>query len=150
MNDIVADLRAYAVDWRDRAASIEPVLRAANEIDRLRAVVANSAEILKRNLGHQTEKCYDALSILQRAMPEPEIIYNPDDWEASYDIADKDCLADDVDIPPGQMHRFKTLVHGPDKFAVCVVLSRDESGDPEDTEIQWFDNEGAAKAACEE
>lgn len=42
------------------------------EIDRLRGVVAKSAEILKRNLGHQTEKCYDALSILQRAIRETE------------------------------------------------------------------------------
>lgn len=40
MSDIVADLRAYATDWRARAASIEPVLRAADEIERMRELVA--------------------------------------------------------------------------------------------------------------
>lgn len=47
MSDIVADLRAYALDWRARAASIEPVLRAADDIERLRAALkfyANATE----------------------------------------------------------------------------------------------------------
>lgn len=41
-----------------------------NENDRLRAAAAKAESILARNLGHQTEKCYDALAILQRALQE--------------------------------------------------------------------------------
>lgn len=45
---------------------------AADEIERLRGAICRSTEILKRNLGYQTEKCYDALSILQRALAATE------------------------------------------------------------------------------
>ncbi len=78
---------------------------------------------------------------------EPELIYDPENWETTYDYRDRNCLADDLSIPPGQFYRFRTLVHSTDKYAACVVLSRDESGGPEDTEIQWFDTEEDALAA---
>jgi len=40
------------------------------ENERLRNAVTKAENILARNLGHQTEKCYDALAILRRAIQE--------------------------------------------------------------------------------
>lgn len=36
----------------------------------LREAIERAIKILDRNLGHQTEKCYDALAILRRSLQE--------------------------------------------------------------------------------
>lgn len=40
--------------------------------DRLRAAIKRALGILDRNLGHQTEKCYDAVAVLNQAIRESE------------------------------------------------------------------------------
>lgn len=75
----------------------------------------------------------------------PEYLFNPDDWECTYNWKDR-CEAVD-DLPVGELQRFCTLTKGPDKWAANVVITRDEAGDPDDTEIQWFDTEAEARKA---
>ena len=81
---------------------------------------------------------------------EPDYVYNPDDWEATYEWSDRALLADHEEVNwrgrDAPIH-FKTLIQGPDKWAANVVLTRDEAGDPDDEEIRWFDSEEEAIAA---
>lgn len=82
-------------------------------------------------------------------MADPDFIYNPDDWEVTYRYVDRGELAEGEDhsMSPGDIKPFNTLIFGPQRFLALVVLSRDEDGDPDETELQWFDTEDAAKAA---
>ncbi|MES0404018.1 MAG: hypothetical protein ABUJ93_11025 [Hyphomicrobium sp.] len=83
-------------------------------------------------------------------MPKPYLVYDPDNWEVTYDWDDRDrFVADQFDgMNPGEVRRCATLVEGPVKFAARVILTRDDDGDPNETEIQWFDTEEAARAAA--
>lgn len=81
--------------------------------------------------------------------PEPNFIYDPDDWECTYEWPQhKSELMEGRDLDPADVKRFCTLINGPDKFAARVVLTRDDDGEPDETEIQWFDTEAEARIAC--
>lgn len=81
-------------------------------------------------------------------MAEPDYIYDPDDWEATFQWSDRQFLTEDIRLYPGDLKRFETLLKGPDKWAACVVVTVDEDGCPDETEIRWFDSEEDAKAAA--
>jgi hypothetical protein len=78
---------------------------------------------------------------------EPDYIYDPDDWECTWNWEDSDILAEDTVQFGDGVHRFNTLIEGPPIFAARVPISFDESGEPDETEIQWFDSEDDALAA---
>jgi hypothetical protein len=80
-------------------------------------------------------------------MAKPDHIYNPDDWECTYDYEDRYLLVED-EPDPGEYRRFATLLKGPDVYAARVITKRDEAGDVEETEVRWFDSEAEARAAC--
>lgn len=81
-------------------------------------------------------------------MAEPDYVYDPEDWEATYDWRDRSLLADNLEVSHrrGQVQRLATLIKGPDKFVAEIVLTRDEEGDPDQTEIRWFDSEERCSA----
>ena len=81
-------------------------------------------------------------------MPDPAYIYDPEEWDATFDYGDRDYLAEEsLDALLPGVKRFKTLVHGPDKFAAMVAVTFDEDGNPDELELQWFDSEQEAQAA---
>lgn len=78
---------------------------------------------------------------------EPEYVFDPDDWETTYSWKDCDELTDGWTGELWEPHEFATLVQGPRKWAKEVIVTRDENGDPDETEIRWFDSAEAAIAA---
>jgi hypothetical protein len=81
-------------------------------------------------------------------MADPDYIFDADEWECTYSYADRNLALEDLDLRVGDVKRFRTLVEGPDRFAARVVVTRDEAGDPDEIEWQWFDTEAEARAAC--
>lgn len=82
-------------------------------------------------------------------MADPDFIYDPEDWDATFDWGDRYEVSDRCEIEIGKARKFATLVKSTPVWCVNVVLSRDEDGDPDKTELQWFDNEeDAAKAVA--
>ena len=84
-------------------------------------------------------------------MPEPikvDYIYDPCQWEMTYEWGDRGDLVDEI-YPMKEPVQFATLIEGPAVWAVDVVLTRDEKGDPDEEETQWFDNFAEAQAAAD-
>lgn len=79
-------------------------------------------------------------------MPDPDFVYDPDNWEETFNWGDHHQLEDNVER--GQIQSFSTLIRGPDKFCAMVPI---EGEDPEngDCEHQWFDSVEEAKAAMQ-
>ena len=83
---------------------------------------------------------------------EPDYIYDPDDWEITFNYEDKGELLYYVHgaqfIPVGEVKRFATLISGPERFAAHVPVTWDDKGDPDDAEFQWFETEKEARTAA--
>lgn len=77
----------------------------------------------------------------------PDYIYDPDDWECTYEYSDRSELVEHLELSPGDVRPLLTLVHGPHVFVSDVILSRDDDGDPDETEVQFFASEDEARAA---
>lgn len=80
----------------------------------------------------------------------PDYCYDPDDWEVTFEWDNRDLVIEDghaASMDTGEVKRISTLLEGPDVFAVNVVTRRDEEGDPEEYELQWFSDEEAARVA---
>ena len=73
-------------------------------------------------------------------MKKPDWIYDPDDWEFTHDWEDRDLLIDDLCGELWEPKEFATLIKGPPVWAKEVVLTRDGNGDPDETEMQWFNS----------
>ena len=81
-------------------------------------------------------------------MPDPDWIYDPDNWETTYDWGDRDDLAEG--LCGDDIMECHTLVQGPSKFCAMIgVGDRDENGDFDDFEVQWFDSKEEAKKALQ-
>lgn len=78
----------------------------------------------------------------------PDYVYDPADWEVTYDWPNRDELTDPMPGEFWEPKEFYTLNKGPSWWAVEVILTTDEDGDPDEMEIQWFDNLDDAKAAA--
>ncbi|WP_430241998.1 hypothetical protein [Neorhizobium sp. DAR64861/K0K2] len=79
---------------------------------------------------------------------EPDYCFDPDDWEFTCDWTDRDQVHAHGDaLTRSDPMRVCTLMKGPDKWVADVPVTWDENGDPEDTEIMWFDSEAEARAA---
>lgn len=77
----------------------------------------------------------------------PDYVYNPDDWEATYGLRQRDALEEELDVRLGDIKKVGTLVEGPTMFVVIWVRTWDEAGDPDYYDVEWFTSEEAAKAA---
>lgn len=80
---------------------------------------------------------------------EPEYFYDPDDWENTYN---SDMLADyesdiAIDLHVGEIKTLNTLFEGPQRFLTRVVVTFDEHGEPDKTEIRRFARREDAEAA---
>jgi hypothetical protein len=82
---------------------------------------------------------------LRAKLSQPDFVFDPDEWEYTCEWGDRSMLTDE--IPLGGVMRLSTLIKGPDKFAAHIPVSWDDEGDPDETEVQWFDSEEAARAA---
>lgn len=82
---------------------------------------------------------------------QPDFIYDPTDWEATYPYEERELLVEDdywgSKPALGEVKEFATLIRGPKRYAAHVVVTRDEDGEPDDTDIQWFDTLPEAQAA---
>ena len=138
-----AELEMLKADFNDcnseRARHKAAREAAEAEAARLREVCAleqkRSAELLKR---------------LDKALEgkEPDFCYDPAEWEftSSWDERNQ-VIADGDALPLGGIMQIATLLRGPRKWVVHVPITWDEDGDPDDTEIRWFDSEEEARAA---
>jgi len=61
----------------------------------------------------------------------------------------RELLTDDCQINPGTMKAFGGLRKSTGAWAVNVILTRDEEGDPDETAIRWFLSEDEAKRALD-
>lgn len=59
---------AIPFPYQEWLAVVQGALALAADGNQLRDAMAKAERILDRNLGHQTEKCYDALSIIRKAL----------------------------------------------------------------------------------
>jgi hypothetical protein len=82
-------------------------------------------------------------------MPDPEYVYDPDDWEVTMPWEDRNDLLEDMRWtgPYDQPKMLKTLIHGPDRWVANIVLSWDDEGDPNETELRWYETAEAARKA---
>ncbi|HTO29616.1 MAG TPA: hypothetical protein VL202_00330 [Pararhizobium sp.] len=109
-----------------RVAQLEAIL-AAEE--------ARSEELLKR-----LDKA--------REGKEPDFCYDPDEWEFTSDWEDRDQVHGHGEaLHSGKVMQVATLIRGPRKWVAEVPVTWTEAGDPDETEIRWFDSEEAALAA---
>lgn len=83
-------------------------------------------------------------------MSDPDFVYDPDNWECTYDWSDRSLLIeDDPRLRRARdIQRFETLVKGPPKYAAQVPTEFGEDGEVYDWEIRWFESEDAARRAC--
>lgn len=77
----------------------------------------------------------------------PDYIYDPDEWDCTYRWDDRDDLMESLEPYPGEVAKLGTLVEGPPVFLVRVVKTRDEHGDPDETEDRLFFDEAEAHEA---
>ncbi len=79
---------------------------------------------------------------------DPDYIYNPDDWELTYHWNDSIELFESLEPHAGEVTELATLIEGPPVFLVQVVTTRDEHGDPDETEYKlFFDKDEAQEAS---
>ena len=83
-------------------------------------------------------------------MADPDYIYDPDDWEWTAAWGDRVTLTEECKglQRPRDVKRFATLIDGPSKFAAIVPLTFTDDGEPDETEVRWFDTEAEARTAC--
>ena len=84
---------------------------------------------------------------LNKKALDPDYIYDRDDWEVTLCWEERDLLVDDMVGALWEPKEFGTLIKGPSMWAKEVVLTCDENGAPDETEIRWFDSVEEAERA---
>jgi len=105
---------------------------------------------LEAALAAEEERSKQLLVRLDKAREgkEPDFCYDPDEWEYTCDWEERDQVHGYGDaLSVAEPMQVATLIRGPRKWVAKVPTSWDENGDPDDTEIKWFDSEEAARAA---
>ncbi len=83
-----------------------------------------------------------------RECKEPDFCYDPDEWEFTCDWDERDQVHGYGEALEGSEPMLvATLIRGPRKWVADVPITWDEHGDPDETEIKWFDSEEEARAA---
>lgn len=83
-------------------------------------------------------------------MADPDFVYDPGDWEATYTWSDRAQLLEDIEARRRSLNapiEIATLMRGPSLWVAHIVISRDEVGDPDETELRWFATLDEANAA---
>lgn len=79
---------------------------------------------------------------------DPDFCYDPDEWEFTSDWEDRDQVHGHGEaLKPGEPMQVATLIRGPRKWVAEVPVTWTDDGDPDETEVRWFDTEGDALAA---
>lgn len=86
----------------------------------------------------------DRLLATKAGWREPDYIYSPAD---TINWADRDDLINDIDLDYSEIRELGTLIEGPKKYVVRVVISRDAEGDAEEAETRLFNTRAEAEAA---
>lgn len=74
--------------------------------------------------------------------------FSPESWEFTCSWPDRDQVHGyGESLKMGQPMRVCTLLKGPDKWVADVPVTWDQDGEPDETEIKWFDSEEEALAA---
>lgn len=80
------------------------------------------------------------------ALETPDSLMDPR-GECTYHADDLFALADELELSPGECRRVLAFKDLPDRWLACVVVTRDDEGDPDDTELRLFASETEARAA---
>lgn len=84
----------------------------------------------------------------QNVVGDLDYCFDPEDWEFTCSWSERDQVHGyGENLMPGHPMRVCTLLKGPDKWVADVPITWDEDGEPDETEIKWFDSEGEARAA---
>jgi len=75
----------------------------------------------------------------------PDWCFDPEHWDYTCEWKDRDLLTDD--LPFGGVMKIATVASLPPKWAAHVAKTFDADGDPDETEVRWFDTEAEAIAA---
>lgn len=88
---------------------------------------------------------------LRARLNSPDFVYDPEDWEATYDWASACEMEESLLSGPGRgpIARVCTLIKGPDRWVADVPIAFDSDGDADGWEVRWFDSEDAARAALD-
>ena len=78
-------------------------------------------------------------------MAEPDYCYCVEAWDCTYEWNDREELVNEDNIPLGEILEVGCMAKLPSRWAANVVLTRDENGDPDEIELQWFDSEEDAR-----
>jgi hypothetical protein len=86
------------------------------------------------------------------AMPadqaQPDFCYDPNEWEYTCNWDERDQVHGYGEaLTRCEPMEVATLIRGPRKWVADVPITWDEHGDPDETEIKWFDSEEDARAA---
>lgn len=96
----------------------------------------------------------DAPQVKETPAPSSHVVgdldycFDPEDWEFTCSWSERDQVHGyGESLMPGHPMRVCTLLKGPDKWVADVPITWDEDGEPDETEIKWFDSEEEARAA---
>lgn len=79
---------------------------------------------------------------------EPDFCYDPNEWEFTCNWDERDQVHGYGEgLTRGEPMEVATLIRGPRKWVADVPVTWDEHGDPDETDIRWFDSEEEALAA---
>lgn len=90
---------------------------------------------------------YEAAQMLREVLDrDPDYIYNTNSWNSTISWENRGLITDYLDFGDGIVG-LVSLYSGPTKFVARVPVTFDENGDPDETEVQWFDTREEAEAA---
>jgi|UniRef100_A0A6H1ZB44 hypothetical protein len=106
---------------------------------------------LERALAAEEKRSGELVDRLEKARQgkEPDFCYDPEEWEFTCDWAERDQVHGHGEALEGsEPMKVATLIRGPSKWVADVLITWDVDGEPDETEIQWFDSEEEARAAA--
>ncbi|WP_454287126.1 hypothetical protein [Rhizobium arsenicireducens] len=106
---------------------------------------------LERALAAEEKRSGELVDRLEKARQgkEPDFCFDPDEWEFTCDWADRNEVHGHGEALQGsEPMKIATLIRGPSKWVADVPITWDVDGEPDETEIQWFDSEDEARAAA--
>ena len=110
--------------------------------------IVEIAQHARRMHQDDIDRAMAAEAEVKRLHGTPDYCYDPENWEYTCHWADRDEVHGfGESLKFGEPMKVNTLINGPTKWVADVPLTRDEEGFPDDTEIQWFDSEEAARTA---